>query len=62
MIRFKREAIEKLLEARKPQISFSTYQHIQRIIKQGAEGMDAYALSNICRDLDCLPADIVEYL
>ena len=60
MIRFKREAIEKLLEERKPEINLTTYQHIKKIIEQGAEGLDPYTLSNICRDLQCLPTDIVE--
>ena len=32
------------------------------IAKMTAEGMDAYVLSNICRDLECLPNDIVEYV
>jgi len=62
MIRFKKEAIEKLLEERKPDILLSNYQHIQRTIAQGATDMDAYLLSKICRDLACLPTDIVEYV
>ncbi len=62
MIRFKCTAIQKLLEERKPYISLSTYQHIHKAMDKGAEGMDAYVLSNICRDLECLPNDIVEYV
>ena len=62
MIRFKSTAIQKLLEVRKPYISLSTYQHIHKAMDKGAEGMDAYVLSNICRDLECLPNDIVEYV
>jgi len=60
MIRFKQQEIEKLLEERKPKINLTTYQHIKKTIDQGAQGMDAYTLSNICRDLGCLPTDIIE--
>ena len=62
MIRFKLEAIEKLLEERKPEINLTTYQHIKKTIDNGAEGMAPYTLSNMCRDLNCLPTDIVEYV
>jgi DNA-binding Xre family transcriptional regulator len=62
MIRFKTEAIEKLLEERKPEILLSNYQHIQRTVAQGTGDIDAYLLSKICRDLACLPTDIVEYV
>lgn len=62
MIRFKREVIEQMLEERKPDINLTTYQHIKKAIDQGTEGMDPYTLSNICRDLKCLPTDIVEYV
>ena len=62
MLCFKRKAVEKLLKKRKPQISLSIYQHIQRTIDRSAEGIDPYTLSNLCRDLECLPNDIVEYL
>ena len=66
MIRFKQKDIEqrdveKLLEERKPEINLTTYQHIKKVIDQGAAGMDPYTLSNICRDLQCLPTDIVEH-
>jgi DNA-binding Xre family transcriptional regulator len=60
MIRFKKE-IEKILEDRKPDINLTTYQHIKKNIDQGADDMDPYTLSNMCRDLKCLPTDIVEY-
>lgn len=62
MIRFKQKAIEKLLEERKSEINLTTYQHIKKTIEQGAAGIDPYTLSNICRDLKCLPTDIVEYI
>ena len=60
MLQFKKEAIEQLLDERKKDINLTTYQHIRKIVDQGAEGLDPYALSNICRDLKCLPTDIVQ--
>lgn len=62
MIRFKKKEIEQILEDRKPEINLTTYQHIKKTIDAGTDGMDPYTLSNICRDLNCLPTDIVEYL
>ena len=61
MIRFKREALEKRLDERRSQITPHTYLHLQKVIEQGAEGIDPNTLSHLCRDLDCLPTDIVEY-
>ena len=60
MLRFKKNAVEELLEERKKDMNPTTYQHIRKIIEQGAEGIDPYSLSNICRDLKCLPTDIIE--
>ena len=62
MIRFKKREIEEMLEDRKPEINLTTYQHIKKTVDQGAEGRDPYTLSNICRDLKCLPTDIIEYV
>ena len=62
MIRFKVKAIEQRLEGRKPELMLSNYLHIQRIIAQGAEGIDPNTLSHLCRDLQCLPTDIVEFV
>ena len=62
MIRFKKKVLEEMLEGRKPEINLTTYQHIKKSVDQGAEGMDPYTLSNICRDLKCLPTDIIEYV
>ncbi|MBJ66961.1 MAG: hypothetical protein CME28_03015 [Gemmatimonadetes bacterium] len=62
MIRFKKKEIEQILEDRKPEINLTTYQHIKKTIDAGTDSMDPYTLSNICRDLNCLPTDIVEYL
>ena len=61
MIRFKKKEIELMLEERKPEINLTTYQHIKKVVDQGTEGIDPYTLSNICRDLNCLPTDVVEY-
>ena len=60
MVRFKKEIIEQFLADRKELLNPTTYQHIRKIIEQGADNLDAYALSNLCRDLKCLPSDIVE--
>jgi len=62
MIRFKVGAVEQRLEKLKPELMLSAYQHIQRTIDKGAEGMDINTLSHICRDLKCLPTDIVEFV
>ena len=62
MIRFKKKEIEQILEDRKPEINLTTYQHIKKTVDAGTDGMDPYTLSNICRDLNCLPTDIVEYV
>ena len=62
MIRFKEEALEKLLEERKAHFSSHTYHHLQKIIARGAKGIDPNTLSRLCGDLECLPNDIVEYL
>ena len=60
MLRFKKDAIEQLLDDLKPELNLTTYQHIRKTVDQGAEGLDPYSLSNLCRDLKCLPTDIVE--
>ena len=62
VIRFKVTAIEQMLEERKPELPLAIYQNIRRIIDKGAEGMDHNTLSLLCRDLKCLPTDIVEFV
>lgn len=62
MVRFKTQVIEELLEQRKPEMELVTYQQIKRTLDRGARGLDPYTLSNLCRDLHCLPTDIVEYV
>lgn len=61
MIRFKQQALEDLLESRKPEMDYTTYQQIKKTIERGAKGIDPYTLSNLCRELKCLPVDIVEF-
>ena len=60
-IRFKQQSIEELLEERKPGMEPVTYQQVKKTIDRGAHGLDPYTLSNLCRDLKCLPTDIVEF-
>ena len=62
LIRFKTEAIEKLLEEHKPQLTPHTYKYIQKIMVQDAEGIGPNTLSHLCGDLECLPTDIIEYI
>ncbi len=62
MLRFKSKDIERRLEECKSKFTPHTYQHIRKIIDQGAEGIDPYALAHLCGDLECLPTDIVEDL
>ncbi len=62
MIRFKVGVVEQRLEGRKSELMPSNYLHIQRIIDRGAEGIDPNTLSHLCRDLECLPTDIVEFV
>ena len=61
MIRFKEKAIETLLEDHKGKMEHTTYQQIKKTIERGANGIDPYTLSNLCRELQCLPVDIVEF-
>ena len=62
MIRFKVPAISQRLEERKPELTLAAYQHIVRTIEKSAEGIDHNTLSHLCRDLKCLPTDIVEFV
>ena len=61
MLRFKVTAIEKILEERKPELTLAIYQSIKRAVDEGAEDIDPLTLSRLCRDLQCLPTDIVEF-
>ncbi len=62
MIRFKVLAIGQRLEERKLKLTLATCQNIKKIIAKGAEGMDPSTLSYLCRDLQCLPTDLVEFV
>ena len=56
---FKTEAVERLLAQHKSELTLSQHQSIQRQVEKGAEGISAYALTEICRMLKCLPTDIM---
>ena len=60
-VRFNIQESDERLEDGKPNMESVTYQQIKKILDRGAKGLDPYALSNLCRDLHCLPTDIVEY-
>jgi DNA-binding Xre family transcriptional regulator len=62
MLRFKVTAIRQMLEERKPELTLAIYQKIKKAIDEGAEDIDHFALSRICRDLQCLPTDIVQFV
>ena len=62
MIRFKVTVIGQMLEERRPELTSAIYQNIKRIIDKGTEGMNHNTLSQLCRDLNCLPTDIVEFV
>tara|TARA_Y100000588_G_scaffold229451_1_gene243145 strand:+ start:1301 stop:1492 length:192 start_codon:yes stop_codon:yes gene_type:complete len=60
-VRFKTQELADRLEELKPDMELVTYQQIKKVLERGAKGLDPYTLSNLCRDLRCLPTDIVEY-
>ena len=62
MLRFKYDLIEERLQERKNQLTPHTYQYVRKVIDQGAEGIDPYNLPILCRDLYCLPNDIIKYV
>ena len=62
MIRFKVTAIGQMLEGRKLELTLAVYQNIKKVIDKGAGGIDPNTLSRLCRDLKCLPTDIVEFV
>ena len=59
MLKFKQEALERLLTHHHKKLSLPTRQQIQRLVDQGAERLNPYAFSKLCRDLECLPTDIL---
>ena len=56
---FKTEIIERLLERHGRKLSLTTCQQIRRVVQRGAGDLDPYALYDLCRDLECLPSDIL---
>ena len=59
MKEFKTEVIEQLLERHRRKLGTTTWQKIQRLVQQGAGDLNLYALNGLCRDLECLPSDIL---
>ena len=59
MKEFRTDVIEQLLERHESRLGPTTTQHIRRLVQRGAEELDAYALMDMCRELQCLPTDIL---
>ena len=62
MLCFRYQHIVERLEERKNQLTPHTYQYVRKVIDQGAEGIAPYNLPILCRDLYCLPNDIIKYV
>ena len=58
-IEFKKEAIERLLKKHNNKLSYPTQVKIQRLVDNGTQGLNPYVLSSLCKDLECLPTDIL---
>ena len=59
MKEFKIEVVDELIERHEARLGQTTCQHVRRLVQRGAENLDAYALMDMCRELQCLPTDIV---
>ena len=59
MNEFKYGSIQQLLTEHQHNLSSQTRQGIQRIVEQGTERLNPNTLVKICRDLKCLPTDIL---
>ena len=59
MKEFKTEVIEELLEQHRHTLSPRACQQIRRLVLRGAEDLGPYALHGRCRELACLPTDIL---
>lgn len=59
MKEFKTAIIEQLLERHRGKLGPSACQQIRRLVQRGAEELDPYALNGLCRELECLPSDIL---
>jgi hypothetical protein len=59
MNEFKIDALERLIEQHKDRLGKVACLSIRRTIEQGAAKLDLQALNKLCRDLQCLPTDIL---
>jgi DNA-binding Xre family transcriptional regulator len=62
MIRFKEESLLKLLKENEEKLNPAACQNIKKLMEKGANGIAPSVLTNLCRDLKCLPTDIVQYV
>ena len=56
---FKPDAVERLLEQHQNRLSVTVCQQIRATVRQGADQLDLPGLNGLCRDLACLPTDIL---
>ena len=59
MNEYKTDALERLIEQHKDRLGRHICQAIRRIIERGAEKLNLQTLNKLCRDLQCLPTDIL---
>jgi DNA-binding Xre family transcriptional regulator len=59
MNEFKTEALERLLAQHKDRLGKVACLSVRRTIEQGGEALDLNTLNKLCRDLECLPTDIL---
>ena len=59
-VRFKEDAIRERLD----EVGADTVVrvHIQKRVDKGTDDLDPYILCDMCRDLQCLPTDIAEFV
>jgi len=60
MKQFKKDAIEQLLQERQTALPQDAYQYIKRTVEKGPDVVTPYVLLGLCRDLKCLPTDIMQ--
>jgi hypothetical protein len=56
---FKPEALERLLEQHKDRLGKTGCWSVRRTIEKGTAKLGLRALNKLCRDLECLPTDIL---
>ena len=59
MNEFKTDALDRLLDQHKDRLGKVACWSVRRTIEQGAAKLGLYALNKLCRDLECLPTDIM---